>query len=205
MDDGSCVDIGVCARTDKQGILVVYYHTSEEYVRNDNLSYQNIVQGYSLEVDGTIVVARGDKIVAGNDESLVGSSIETVPTLAGHPCAGPSGCQDHPHPRDDGQRLCGGPPESSCGGHDRTSDQAAGPGQRLPDAGEVLPESGMNLPPDFTTLPKHDKVKILCPSSKKDTSGGGESCRESTQHDTASQPRTERMLLQWNRAKRPLI
>ena len=126
-------------------------------------------------------------------------------TLAGHPCAGPSGCQDHPHPRDDGQRLCGGPPESSCGGHDRTSDQAAGPGQRLPDAGEVLPESGMNLPPDFTTLPKHDKVKILCPSSKKDTSGGGESRRESTQHDTASQPRTERMLLQWNRAKRPLI
>lgn len=84
-------------------------------------------------------------------------------------------------------------------------DQAAGPGQRLPDAGEVLPESGMNLPPDFTTLPKHDKVKILCPSSKKDTSGGGESRRESTQHDTASQPRTERMLLQWNRAKRPLI
>ena len=155
--------------------------------------------------DGTIVVARGDKIVASKDESLVGSSIETVPTLAGHPCAGPSGCQDRPHPRDDGQRLCGGPPESSCGGHDRTSDQAAGPGQRLPDAGEVLPESGMNLPPDFTTLPKHDKVKILCPSSKKDTSGGGESRRESTQHDTASQPRTERMLLQWNRAKRPLI
>lgn len=90
-------------------------------------------------------------------------------TLAGHPCAGPSGCQDHPHPRDDGQRLCGGSPESSCGGHDRTSDQAAGPGQRLPDAGEVLPESGMNLPPDFTTLPKHDKVKIVCPSSKKKT------------------------------------
>ena len=84
-------------------------------------------------------------------------------------------------------------------------DQAAGPRQRLPDVGEVLPESGMNLPPDFTTLPKHDKVKILCPSSKKDTSGGGESCRKPTQHDTASQPRTERMLLQWNRAKRPLI
>ena len=129
----------------------------------------------------------------------------TLLSVAGHPCAGPSGCQDHPHPRDDGQRLCGGTPESSCGGHDRTSDQAAGPGQRLPDAGEVLPESGMNLPPDFTTLPKHDKVKILCPSSKKDTSGGGESRREPTQHDTASQPRTERMLLQWNRAKRPLI
>lgn len=97
MDDGSYVDIGVCARTDKHGILVVYYHTSEEYVRNYNLSYQNIVQGYSMEIDGTIVVARGDKIVASNDESLVGSSIETVPTLAGLKEKGVDGTMTHIH------------------------------------------------------------------------------------------------------------
>ena len=34
--------ITACARTDKRGVLVVYYHTTEEYVRNYNLSYQNI-------------------------------------------------------------------------------------------------------------------------------------------------------------------
>ena len=47
----------------------------------------------------------------------------------------------------------------------------------------------------FTNIRKHDKVEIR---------GSGKAARNNT-HDTASQPRTERMLLQWNRAKRPLI
>ena len=97
MADGSYVDIAACARTDKRGILVVYYHTSEEYVRNYNLSYQNIVQGYSPEVDGTIVVTRGDVIVASNDESLLGSSVDDVPTLAGLKENGVDGQMIHVH------------------------------------------------------------------------------------------------------------
>ena len=83
MPDGSYVDIAACARPDAKGVLVVYYHTSEEYVRNYNLSYQNVVQGYDAEVDGTIVVTRGDKVVASNDESLIGTSVDDTPTLAG--------------------------------------------------------------------------------------------------------------------------
>ena len=47
----------------------------------------------------------------------------------------------------------------------------------------------------LTERAKHGSIKIY---------GSWESCRNTT-HDTASQPRTERMLLQWNRAKRPLI
>ena len=47
----------------------------------------------------------------------------------------------------------------------------------------------------FTNIRKHGKVEIC---------GSGKAARNNT-HDTASQPRTERMLLQWNRAKRPLI
>lgn len=83
LEDGSYVDIAACARTDKRGVLVVYYHTTEEYVRNYNLSYQNIVQGYSPQVDGTIVVTRGDQIVASNDASLLGTSVDDMPVLAG--------------------------------------------------------------------------------------------------------------------------
>jgi len=83
MEDESYVDIAACAREDKPGVLVVYYHTSEEYVRNYNLSYQNIVQGYNPEVDGTIVVARGDMIVASNNEELVGTSVGDNDTLEG--------------------------------------------------------------------------------------------------------------------------
>ena len=97
MEDGSYVDIAACARTDKRGILVVYYHTSEEYVRNYNLSYQNIVQGYSPDVDGIIAVTRGDVIVASNDESLLGSSVDDVPTLAGLKENGTDGRMSHIH------------------------------------------------------------------------------------------------------------
>ena len=91
MADGSYVDYAACARTDRRGILVVYYHTSEEYVRNYNLSYRNIVQSYNRAYDGTIVVTRGDKVVASNDETLLGVSVDEVPTLAGLKAHGTDG------------------------------------------------------------------------------------------------------------------
>ena len=97
MSDGSYVDFGACARTDKRGILVVYYHTSEEYVRNYNLSYQNIVQGYDPAVDGTLVVARGDTVVASNDPELLGTSVESSPTMAGLKTHGVDGKMIHIH------------------------------------------------------------------------------------------------------------
>ena len=80
--DGSYIDLAACGRPDEPGVLVVYYHTSEEYVRNYNLSYRNIVQSYNPEIDGTVVVAQGEQIAASNDAALVGASIDEVPTLA---------------------------------------------------------------------------------------------------------------------------
>ncbi len=97
LEDGSYVDIAACAREDAHGVLVVYYHTSAEYVRNYNLSYQNIVQGYSPEVDGTIVVTRGDVIVASNEEDLLGTSVEDMPTLKGLKENGIDGEMIHVH------------------------------------------------------------------------------------------------------------
>ena len=55
-EDSSYVDTAACARKDGDGVLVVYYRTTAEYVRNYSLSYQNCVQGYNPAVDGTIVV-----------------------------------------------------------------------------------------------------------------------------------------------------
>ena len=97
MPDESYVDLAACAREDSAGVLVVYYHTSEEYVRNYNLSYQNIVQGYDPGVDGTIVVARGDVIVASNDTGLIGGSVEDVATLEGLKEQGVNGKMLHIH------------------------------------------------------------------------------------------------------------
>ena len=81
-EDGSYVDTAACARKDGDGVLVVYYRTTAEYVRNYNLSYQNCVQGYNPAVDGTIVVTRGDRIVASNDPSLLDTTVDENPTLS---------------------------------------------------------------------------------------------------------------------------
>ena len=81
-EDGSYVDTAACARRDGDGVLVVYYRTTAEYVRNYSLSYQNCVQGYNPAVDGTIVVTRGDRIVASNNASLLDTTVDENPTLS---------------------------------------------------------------------------------------------------------------------------
>ena len=81
-EDGSYVDTAACARKDGEGVIVVYYRTTAEYVRNYSLSYQNCVQGYNPAVDGTIVVTRGDRIVASNDPSLLDTTVDENPTLS---------------------------------------------------------------------------------------------------------------------------
>ena len=81
-EDSSYVDTAACARKDGDGVIVVYYRTTAEYVRNYSLSYQNCVQGYNPAVDGTIVVTRGDQIVASNDTSLLDTTVDDNPTLS---------------------------------------------------------------------------------------------------------------------------
>ena len=81
-EDSSYVDVAACARKDGDGVIVVYYRTTAEYVRNYNLSYKNCVQGYNPAVDGTIVVTRGDQIVASNDTSLLDTTVDDNPTLS---------------------------------------------------------------------------------------------------------------------------
>ena len=81
-EDGSYVDVAACARKDGDGVIVVYYRTTAEYVRNYNLSYKNCVQGYNPAVDGTIVVTRGDQIVASNAPSLLDTTVDDNPTLS---------------------------------------------------------------------------------------------------------------------------
>ena len=76
------MDAAACARKDGDGLIVVYYRTTAEYVRNYSLSYQNCVQGYNPAVDGTIVVTRGDRIVASNNKALLDTAVDDNPTLS---------------------------------------------------------------------------------------------------------------------------
>ena len=73
-EDGSHIDIATCARKDAPGIVAIYYYTSPEFARNYTLTIQRLLNGYSTQKDGTILVADDGIIVASNDESLLGQN-----------------------------------------------------------------------------------------------------------------------------------
>ena len=73
-EDGSYIDIAACARKDAPGIVAIYYYTPPEFARNYTLTIQGLLNGYSIEKDGTIIVADDGIIVASNDESLLGQN-----------------------------------------------------------------------------------------------------------------------------------
>ena len=72
--DGSHIDIAACARKDAPGIVATYYYTSPEFARNYTLTIQGLLNGYSIQKDGTIIVADEGIVVASNDESLLGQN-----------------------------------------------------------------------------------------------------------------------------------
>ena len=72
--DGSHIDIAACARKDAPGIIAIYYYTSPEFTGNYTLTIQGLLNGYSTQKDGTIIVADEGIIVASNDESLLGQN-----------------------------------------------------------------------------------------------------------------------------------
>ena len=72
--DGSHIDIAACARKDAPGIVAIYYYTSSEFTRNYTLTIQSLLNGYSTQKDGTIIVADNGVVVASNDEKLLGQS-----------------------------------------------------------------------------------------------------------------------------------
>ena len=73
-EDGSYIDIAACARKDAPGIVAIYYYTPPEFARNYTLTIQGLLNGYSIQKDGTIIVADDGIIVASNDESLLGQN-----------------------------------------------------------------------------------------------------------------------------------
>ena len=72
--DGSQIDIAACARKDAPGIVAIYYYTSPEFTRNYTLTIQELLKGYSVQKDGTIIVADDGIVVASNDERLLGQN-----------------------------------------------------------------------------------------------------------------------------------
>ncbi|MDO5338829.1 MAG: response regulator [Eubacteriales bacterium] len=89
--DGSYVDLAACGMSDGDGIVVTYYHTSEEYVNNYNLSFTHILSGYDDSKDGIVVVTNGNRIIASNDENMVGNNVDNYNVLKKIKSTGVSG------------------------------------------------------------------------------------------------------------------
>ena len=73
-EDGSYIDIAACARKDAPGIVAIYYYTPPEFARNYTLTIQGLLNRYSIQKDGTVIVADDGIVVASNDESLLGQN-----------------------------------------------------------------------------------------------------------------------------------
>ena len=86
-EDGSHIDIAACARKDAPGIVAIYYYTSPEFARNYTLTIQGLLNGYSVQKDGTIIVADKGIVIASNNESLLGQDTadnEVVQAMKNH-------------------------------------------------------------------------------------------------------------------------
>ncbi len=79
--DESHLDFAADGRMDEKGAVLVYYYTSAVYAKTFNNSIRSLVNGYSVENDGTVVVSSGDRIIASNDESLLDTDVEDTPIL----------------------------------------------------------------------------------------------------------------------------
>ena len=79
--DGSHVDLAAVGRRDRAGVIVGYYRTSAEYAEIFNNSIRKLVDGYMQEWGGTIVISSGNRIVASNQEQLIGTNVDDTPIL----------------------------------------------------------------------------------------------------------------------------
>lgn len=79
--DTAHVDVAAVGRLDEPGIVVGYFYTAVEYANTFNNSINTIVDGYSVEQIGTVVISDGNKIAASNNESLIGQETTSVPVL----------------------------------------------------------------------------------------------------------------------------
>ena len=83
-EDGSHIDIAACARKDAPGIVAIYYYTSPEFTRKYTLTIQSLLNGYSTQKDGTIIVADNGVVVASNDEKLTGAEYSRQRSCSGN-------------------------------------------------------------------------------------------------------------------------
>ena len=72
--DGSYIDLASYGRLDQQGIVVGYEYVPAEYAKNYSLTIQNVLAGYKVDNDGTIVITNQGNPSKGKDRRIYNNS-----------------------------------------------------------------------------------------------------------------------------------
>ncbi len=83
LDDGSYIDVAACGRKDQEGILLCYRRTKEEFAGKSTLSVQDILNGFDVNTNGTILICDDNNVVASNDTNLVGLDVSNNAMIKG--------------------------------------------------------------------------------------------------------------------------
>lgn len=81
LEDESHIDMAAVGRKDGKGVVVGYFYTSSVYARTINNSIRAIVSGFTMEMNGTIAISKGNQIMISNNRDLEGTKIEDIRIL----------------------------------------------------------------------------------------------------------------------------
>lgn len=79
--DEAHVDVAAVGRLDEPRIIVGYFYTDETYSSLFNNSIKSIVDGFSVDQIGNVVISNGTHIVASNNSNLIGQETTSIPIL----------------------------------------------------------------------------------------------------------------------------
>jgi two-component system, sensor histidine kinase len=72
--NGGYINVAATSGKDETGMVISYYYISSESAKAYSLTLQSLLEGYQISTDGTIMVTDEGKVVACNDEALIGES-----------------------------------------------------------------------------------------------------------------------------------
>ena len=72
--NGGYINVAATSEKDETGMVISYYYISSESAKAYSLTLQSLLEGYQISTDGTIMVTDEGKVVACNDEALIGES-----------------------------------------------------------------------------------------------------------------------------------
>ena len=72
--NGDYINVAATSVKDETDMVISYYYISSESAKAYSLALQSLLEGYQISTDGTIMVTDEGKVVACNDESLIGES-----------------------------------------------------------------------------------------------------------------------------------